>query len=138
MGTLSEYAEAKVLELVVGKTAFSTPTTYLALVTTVPTSTTTAGSSLAEATYTGYARLATASGWAAATQAAPSTIFNSTALTFAACTSGSNIITGFALCDASTVGAGNVLCWASCASTTISTTQTPPTFAANAIELTLS
>jgi hypothetical protein len=28
--------------------------------------------------------------------------------------------------------------WASCASTTISTTQTPPTFATNAIEVTLS
>src|ERR1019366_4802920 len=101
------------------------------------TSPTTAGSSLAEATYTGYARLATASGWAAATLAAPSTIFNSVALTFAACTAGSNVITGFALCDGSTVAANNVLMSASCASTTISTTQTPPTFAANAIEVTL-
>ena len=138
MGTYSQYCETKVLELTVGKTAFSTPTTYLSLVTTVPTSTTTAGSSLAEATYTGYARLATASGWGTATAASPSTIFNSAALTFAACSSGSNVITGFALCDASTVAAGNVLMWASCASTTISTTQTPPTFAANAIEVTLS
>lgn len=138
MGTFSEYGEVEVLAHIVGKTSFTMPTTYLALVTTVPTSTTTAGSSLAECTYTGYARLATASGWGTATQAAPSTIFNSTALTFAACTSGSNVVTGFALCDGSTVGANNVLLWASCASTTISTTQTPPTFAANAIEITLS
>ena|ERR1039458_3979438 len=138
MGTFSEYGETKLLGHITGQASYTAPTTYLALVTTVPTSTTTAGSSLAEATYTGYARLATASGWGAPTLAAPSTIFNSTALTFAACSSGSNVITGFALCDASTVGAGNVLMWASCASTTISTTQTPPTFATNAIEVTLS
>lgn len=138
MGTFSEYAETKILGLITGSGSFAEPTTYLALVTTVPTSTTTAGSSLAECTYTGYARLATASGWGTPTAAQPSTIFNSTALTFAACTGGSNAVTGFALCDASTVAAGNVLLWASCASTTISTTQTPPTFATNALEITLS
>lgn len=137
MGTYSQYAETMVLALVVGKTAFATPTTFLALCTAVPTSAST-GATIAEPTYTGYARLATASGWGTPTAASPSTIFNSAALTFAACTSGSNTITAFALLDGSTVGAANMLAWASCASTTISTTQTPPTFAANAIEITLS
>jgi hypothetical protein len=34
---MSDYAENKVLELLVGKTAFSTPTAYLALYTVTPT-----------------------------------------------------------------------------------------------------
>ena len=137
MGSLSQFAETAVLAHVVGKTSYTMPTTYLALCTTVPTSAST-GATIVEATYTGYTRLATSGVWGAPSAGSPSTIFNSSALTFAACTALTSTIVGFALCDSVTVGAGNMIAWASCASTVISTTQTPPTFAINALELTLS
>ena len=135
-GSFSEYSAAKMLELSVGKTAFATPTTYIALCTTLPTSAST-GSTIVEATYTGYARIATAGDWSSATLATPCTIFNGSAITFAACTGSTSTIVGFAIVDNSTTGAGNVLAWGSCTSTVISTTQTPATFAINALELTL-
>ena len=136
-GTLSEYAETHLLELIVGKTGYSTPTTFVALCTTVPTSADT-GSTIVEATYTGYARKATAGDWGSASAGTPSTIFNSSAITFAPCTGGTSTIIGFAIVDNGSTGAGNMLAWGSCASTVISVTQTPPTFAINALELTLS
>lgn len=207
-GSFSEYAAEAILAHAIGKTAWTMPTTYIALCTVVPTSAST-GATLTEATYTGYARLATTGDWGAAVAGTPSTISNSTALTFAACTAGTSTIVGFAIVDqptfctlsaalvsgtaytaltvtplttaiasganvvlvsgantqtfvasaAAAVGAtsiavtslaanfaypvgtivnpGNVIAWGSCASTVISTTQTPPTFAIGALELTL-
>jgi len=135
-GSFSEYCASAVLAHVVGKTSFTEPTTYLALCTTLPTSAST-GATLVEATYTGYARIATSGDWGSPTSATPCTIFNSSAITFAACTGSTSTIVGFAIVDSITVGAGNVLAWGSCTSTVISTTQTPPTFAINALELTL-
>lgn len=134
-GSLSEYAEAAVLGHVVGKTSFTMPTTWLALCTTVPTSAST-GATIVEATYTGYARLATSGDWGSPTPGAPSTIFNSSAMTFAACTGSTSTIVGAALCDSATTGAGNMIAWGSVSSTVISATQTPATFAINAFELT--
>ncbi len=134
-GSMSQYCETAVLAHIVGKTSFTLPSCYLALCTTVPTSAST-GSTIAEATYTGYARITTSGDWSAPTAASPSTIFNGTAITFAACTGSTSTVIGFAACDALTVG--NMLWWGSCTSTVISTTQTPATFAINALELTLS
>jgi len=134
-GSLSEYCEGAVLAHVVGKTSFTLPTTYLALTTTVPTSAST-GATIVEATYTGYLRLATSGDWGSPTLGAPSTIFNSSAMTFAACTASTSTIVGAALLDSITIGAGNMLAWGSTASTVISASQTPATFAINAFELT--
>jgi hypothetical protein len=136
-GSMSQYCETAVLAHIVGKTAFTLPSCYLALCTTVPTSAST-GSTIAEATYTGYASITTSGDWSAPTPASPSTIFNGTAITFAACTGSTSTILGFAGCDSATTGAGNMLWWGSCTSTVISVTQTPATFAINALELTLS
>ena len=135
-GSFSEYAAQAVLAHATGKTAWTMPTVYVALCTVLPTSTST-GATLTEATYTGYARLATSGDWGATVAATPSTISNSIALTFAACTAGTSTVVGFALVDSATTGAGNVIAWGSCASTVISTTQTPATFAIGALELTL-
>ena len=135
-GSYSEYCAAKVLELTVGKTAFATPTTYLGLWTSALTSAST-GATAGEATYTGYARIATSGDWGSATLATPCTIFNSSAITFAACTASTSTITYFGIFDSITVGAGNMIAWGSCTSTVISSTQTPATFAINALELTL-
>jgi hypothetical protein len=68
MASFSDYAENKILELIVGKTAFATPTAYIALVTTVPTDAST-GATLVEPSTSGtaYARKSTAAGdWNAA------------------------------------------------------------------------
>lgn len=135
-GSLSEYAETALLAHVVGKTSYTMPSIYLALCTTVPTSAST-GSTIVEATYTGYARLATSGDWGSPTAGAPSTIYNASALTFAACTGSTSTIVGFAGCDSATTSAGDMIWWGSCSSTVISTTQTPATFAVSALELTL-
>ena len=134
-GSLSQYAETAVLGHVVGKTSFTMPTTWLALCTVTPTAAST-GATITEAAYTGYARLATAGDWGTPTAGAPSTIFNSSAMTFAACTASTSTIIGAALLDSSTIGAGNMIAWGSVASTVVSATQTPATFAINAFELT--
>jgi len=136
-GSFSEYAASAILGHAVGKTAWTMPSVWAALCTVTPTSTST-GATITEATYTGYARLATAGDWGSPTSAIPCTIFNSTALTFAACTAGTSTVVGMVLVDSVTIGAGNVIAWGSVASTVISVTQTPATFAINALELTQS
>ena len=135
-GSMSEYAEAAVLEHITGYASFTEPTVFMALCTTLPTSAST-GATIVEATYTGYLRLAIAGLIGAATPGAPSTIYNSSAITFASCTGSTSTIVGFAGLDSITIGAGNMLWWGSCASTVISPTQTPPAFAINALEITL-
>lgn len=135
-GSYSEYAASAILAHSVGKTSWTMPTTYIALCTTLPTSAST-GATIVEATYTGYARIATSGDWGSPTSATPCTIFNSSAITFAACTGSTSTIVGFAIVDSVTTGAGNVIAWGSCTSTVISTTQTPATFAINALEATL-
>jgi hypothetical protein len=134
MGSLSNYAENKTLELLVGKTAFATPTAYIALLTVVPTDADT-GATITEASYTGYARKVTAGAdWEAAVAGA---IQNANVLTHAAATGGTSTVIAFALVDSGTIGAGNILGWGTCPSTVISATQTPPTWAAGALDLTL-
>ena len=135
-GSFSEYCASAVLAHVVGKTSFTEPTTYIGLWTSALTSAST-GATSGEATYTGYARIATSGDWSAPTSATPCTIYNGTAITFAACTASTSTITYFGIFDSITIGAGNMLAWGSCTSTVISTTQTPATFAINALELTL-
>jgi hypothetical protein len=139
-GTYSNYIETHVLEYVTGKTAtaFTVTPVFLALCTVVPDSSKT-GTTITEASYTGYARASlNAAAWSAAVNGgagAASSQANSGTITFAACTAGSSTIIGWALCDASTVG--NMLAWGSCTSTVISTTQTPPTVSASGLNITL-
>jgi hypothetical protein len=81
-------------------------------------------------TYTGYARKSVAgSDMPAATSGAGSAA-NTSAITFAACTAGSSTILACGNTSASTVG--TLRKWGDVASTVISTTQTPPTFAIGA------
>lgn len=132
--SLSKAYEKKILEHILGKTELAKPSCFLALLTTVATSSST-GSTIVEAAYTGYKRLKlTAANIEAAVEGAPTTIKNAEALVFAACTGGSSTIVGFAICDAETNG--NVIGFGEC-SGTISTTQTPAEFIAKALEATL-
>lgn len=134
-GNLSIYSGNKLLELLTGKTGFTLPTAHLALCTVVPTAANT-GATITEATYGGYARLATTgSDW---TTASSESISNATVLSFDPCTSGSSTIVGWAACDSGTIGAGNILFWGTCAATTISTSFTPGRFAIGALVVTAS
>ena len=76
-GSLSDYAENKCLEHIVGKTAFTMPTLYLAASTTDPLD---SGSGITEPTAMGYARVQTAgSDWGTA---ASGSITNAAEITF--------------------------------------------------------
>jgi hypothetical protein len=80
-------------------------------------------------TYTGYAAKSVASAdWNAASAGSRT---NANALIYAACTAGSSIIVGMARSTAS--ASGTIIRYSTTASTTVSTTQTPPQFAASAI-----
>ncbi len=132
MASKSDYLENKVLDHCLGKVSFTMPAAvYLALTTVVPTDAST-GSTLTEATYTGYARKKVAA--ADLNAAASGQTTNANAITFAACTAGSSTIIGFALVDASTNG--NVLYWGTVTSKVIDTSNTPATVNAAALVVT--
>jgi hypothetical protein len=131
----SDYAEKKLLEHLVGKSSWAMPTFYLALCTAVPTDAST-GATITEATYTGYGRKKVeGTEWAEATGPSPYIIKNNGTVTFAECTSGSSTIKGWAGCDASGTGAGNVLAWGPMTEVTIDTTPTPASLAASKLEI---
>jgi hypothetical protein len=137
-GSFSDYWELKILDATFGDPDVTiTAPTYLALCTTEPTDAST-GATLVEAGYTGYARKAVAaSDMSAASGTNPAQKTNSNAITFDACSGSSSVIVGWALCDASGTGAGNVLAWGSATSTTISITQTPATVGVGGLVVTL-
>lgn len=128
MASKSDYMENIVLNH-----AFADPTAptitapvYLALCTTVPTDASVGGDIVEATGATGYARKSIAAADMSAASAGSKT--NSNAITFAAITSGSATVIGWAVVDSSS-GAGNISYWGTCTSTVISTTQTPPTVA---------
>ena len=134
---ISQYAMAKLIDhLNKTGTAFSQPAaSAMALCTAAPASSAT-GATITEANYTGYsARQAVT--WGAASVAAPSVSTNSGTITFGNCTGGSNTLLGFAICDSATLAAGNMLWFGGLTSTTINTTQTPPTVASAAMSVSL-
>lgn len=103
-GSLSDYAELKVLDHLVGKTSFTMPTNaYVALFTVAPTD---AGGGT-EVTGGSYARVQTVgTDWAAAASGANT---NAAAITFPTATASWGTVVAAALFDAST--AGNMLIW---------------------------
>lgn len=127
----SDYAENALLELVVGKTAFSTPTAYVALCTAAPTDAST-GSTITEAAYTSYSRVSTAgSDW---NSASAGSIDNANAITFPKCTGGSETLTHFVIVDAAS--AGNVLLWGALDSSLAVSNNITPEFAAGTLTAT--
>lgn len=81
-------------------------------------------------TYTGYARKSVAGTDMPAATSGSGQAANTSAIIFAACTAGTSTILAFGNCVASTVGV--LRKWGDCASTVISTTQTPAQFAIGA------
>lgn len=135
MAAKSDYLRNKLLDHALGKLAFTMPTNvYLALCTATVTSGLT-GSTITEATYTGYARKQIQA--SDLSSAASGLSQNSAQLVFNACTGGSSTITYFAICDNSSTGAGNLLYYGPLtASKTIDTSNTPPTVAVGALQIT--
>lgn len=135
MAGLSNTYENLVLDHLTGKASLSSPTAnglYLAL-TTVAVGETDTGSTITEANYSGYARKQIVPG--DMTSAASGETHNNTTETFVDVASGSSTVIGWALCTAAS--AGSVVIFGTCSSTTVSTTQTPPTVAASALSLSL-
>jgi hypothetical protein len=135
MAGLSNAVELSLLEHLVAKTSYTMPTSplYLALVQTNAVVETDTAATITEATYTGYARKSVAgTDWGAA---AAGQIANANAITFAACTAGTNTIIGWALVTTSS-GAGTIQCYGTLPSLVVSSTQTPVNFAVGALVVT--
>ena len=135
---ISQYAMPKLVDHLNGKTSFTMPVTVaMALATAAPTSTSTARRSPKPRTPAmGVRRLQAPRSWPRRS-ATPSVALNSGTITFGACTAGGTTLLGFILADSATVSAGNALWFGSLTSTVISTTQTPPTIATNALSFSL-
>jgi hypothetical protein len=104
-GSLSNYAEAKILDHAIGKTSWTMPTAYLALYTAAPTD---AGGGT-EVTGGSYARVAIAANMAAATGTTPCLSTNSGQIAFPTATASWGTVVAAAILDAST--AGNFIWW---------------------------
>lgn len=105
MPGMSDYSAKKVLELLTGKTAFATPTAYVGLYTTMPTSD--AGTGSTEVSGGSYARVALSGLLNAASGSAPSQISNASAIIFPTATANWGTVVGFGIFDAAS--AGNLL-----------------------------
>jgi len=109
MGSFSDYLENELLDHVLGGSDFARPATvYLALLTAAPDDTDT-GSTLTEATYTGYARKSVTNDETSFPAASGGSKQNGTTIEFAECTGGSSTVTHVAIVDAATLG--NVLAY---------------------------
>jgi hypothetical protein len=128
-GSLTNYAEAKILDHVVGKTSFTMPSVWVALFTAAPSD---AGGGT-ECTGGSYARKSTAGAdWAAASSGATST---AAAITFVTPTGSWGTVTHFALMDAAT--AGNMLAWADLTTPQAVGTGNTVSFAIGELDITL-
>lgn len=133
MAGASDYLELELLDHVFGKGAYTPPSIYIALCTAAPLDSDD-GSTITEASYTGYARISTTAGdW---NTAAVGQLSNANELQFAACTGGSSVITYVALVDAASNG--NLLIYGELdASLSVSNGITPK-FNAGSLVITLS
>ena len=129
-GSLTNYAEGKILDHIVGKTSFTMPSVWVALFTAAPSDT--GGGT--ECTGGSYARKSTAgTDWNAT--GTDGTTENAAVITFITPTGSWGTATHFALFDAATVG--NMLAWADLTTPQAIGTGNTVTFAIGALVLTL-
>lgn len=134
-GSASDYLENKLLNEVVGKTAYTMPTAYIALLTAVPDDADTGATLTEPSTGDGYARITTSgASWAAASGGSTS---NAAILTSATATGDWGTILAIALVDSATVGAGNVLVWGELATSKTVLSGDSLTFAVGDLVITL-
>jgi hypothetical protein len=150
-GSFSNFTSPLVLNHVTGEDNASWANlspTFFCLLTVVPDSSKTLGAlpspgtggTVTEAAFTSYARFSIANtGWNAASAGGAgvaSSITNNGTITMAGCTGSSSTVIAWCLGDKASI-AGDVLAWGSATSVVISTTQTPPTVASGALQITL-
>jgi hypothetical protein len=136
MGAFSDYLELKILEHVVGKTSYTMPTAYVALVMNAsPPNDSLTGSTITEPSGGSYARVATSAGtWGSAS--AGSITNSGGSITFPQATgSGWGVVGYFALVDASS--AGNLLAYGTLAATKTIDPGDTPSFATSSLTITL-
>lgn len=102
-GSLSDYAENKLLDHVLGTTTYTKPTTYVALYTVAP-SDSSAGTEVSNSGGSSYARQAAS--FSAASGGATSNSSNIDFTNMPACT-----VVAIGILDSGTIGAGNLLVW---------------------------
>jgi hypothetical protein len=139
---LSGFSMLKLIDHNNGKTSFTMPAAVAMSMSTgaAPTVSTTGANGDNAGQYTGYTRLTlTTTNWVAAsgTNPAQGTYSSAGAVTFPACSASTATETGFILADSATLNSGNALWYGTLASVVISTTQTPPTLATNALVVSL-
>lgn len=134
MAGFSNVVEGKILDHITGKTAYTQPSQLHIALCTVAVGETDTGSTITEATYTGYGRKAVATADVTAASTTGET-HNSVAQAFAACTAGSSVVVSFAACSAST--GGDVVMFGSTASTTINTSNQPANVPISGLSLNL-
>ncbi len=132
-GSLSDYLENKIADHIVGKTSFTMPSTLYAALCTVTITDSMTGSTITEATYTGYARKIINASDITASAAGIAVLAND--IVFAACTAGTSTIIGIAFCDALTLG--NMLFYSDVTSHVIDVTNTPATIPSGTAILTM-
>jgi hypothetical protein len=132
----SDFYEAIILDAWNQKSSITAAAPWhMALVETTAVTDADTGSTLDEPGYTGYARKTIAAADMNAGSGASGSVTNNAAQVFAACTAGTSTVIGFANCVALTTG--QMRSYGTCASTVISTTQTPAQFAVGAYTATV-
>lgn len=145
-GSMSNYLENKIIDYVFRSQSWTQPSTLcVGLATSAPTDAST-GATVAEASYTNYARAAynaSFSGWKGTggevtntgSTGTSGTTSNASVITIGtAAGSGPTTVTHFFIADSCTAGAGNILFWAALTtSKTINNGDPAPTFAVDAL-----
>ena len=132
MGKLSDYSRNKLLDHLLGGTAYTPAATlYLALCTDTPASSET-GSTISEVSYTGYGRKAITFGAANLTGR---NITQNAQVSFDQATAGDTTAVGWAICDADS--AGNMLAYGTLDTSKQITTNNTPTVASGEVVITM-
>lgn len=134
-GSLSDWAENKVAELLVGKTAFATPTVYVALCTAEPGESN-SGAAISEvANSNNYARVETAgSDWEAASAGHTQ---NANVVTFPQASGSWGTVTHFALMTSGVWGEGFMIGWGDLTVPKAIESGDTPSFAAGSLDFTI-
>jgi hypothetical protein len=133
-GSASDWAELKILEHMVGKTSWTMPTVYVALMTAAPGEAN-SGSGLSEvANSNNYARKSTAGGdWNSASAGA---IANANAITFNQASGSWGTVSHFALMTSPVHGEGYMIAWGDLTTPKAIDSGDTPEFAAGELDIT--
>jgi len=135
MSGLSDYQRDRLLDHMLGAIAdVADVTLYAALCKTVPTADLT-GTTIDEADYTGYARVAITSNQTNWPAAVNGVMANGVEIAFPTCTGGDHTVLAVAFCTAATLG--NMIFWATIPTTPIYSGDVP-NFAVGDLDITLS